>query len=65
MTEIKTGEELINVGIDVGSTTAKIIVEQNGNIIHQCYQRHFSQVREKITELVENAYPFIRSQKFK
>lgn len=65
MTEIKTGEELINVGIDVGSTTAKIIVEQNGKIIHQCYQRHFSQVREKITELVENAYPFIRSQKFK
>ncbi len=65
MTNIKTGENILNIGIDVGSTTAKIVVEQNGKIIHECYQRHFSQVREKILELVENAYPFIRENKFK
>ena len=65
MTGIKTGESVLNIGIDVGSTTAKIVVEQGGKIIHECYQRHFSQVREKILELVENAYPFIRENNFR
>lgn len=65
MTETITGQTFVNVGIDVGSTTAKIVVEQNGKILHESYQRHFSQVREKITELLENAYPFIRSEKIK
>ena len=65
MTEIRTGEDILNIGIDVGSTTAKIVVEKAGKIIHECYQRHFSQVREKILELVENAYPFISNHKFR
>lgn len=65
MTNIKTGESILNIGIDVGSTTAKIVVEQDGNILHECYQRHFSQVREKILELVENAYPFIKENTFR
>ena len=65
MTGIKTGESVLNIGIDVGSTTAKIVVEKDGKILHECYQRHFSQVREKILELVENAYPFIQENKFR
>jgi len=65
MTNVKTGESVLNIGIDVGSTTAKIVVEKDGKIIHECYQRHFSQVREKILELVENAYPFIQENKFR
>ncbi len=65
MSQAKINDIILNIGIDVGSTTAKIVVEENGSIIHECYQRHFSQVREKILELVENAYPFIRSRKFR
>lgn len=59
-----TGASELNIGIDVGSTTAKIVVTDNGKILHEKYERHFSQVREKILELFENAYPFIGSRSF-
>lgn len=62
--EITTGEAQLNIGIDVGSTTAKIVVVDNGKIVHERYERHFSQVREKLLELFKNAYPFIRSRRF-
>ena len=62
--EITTGESQLNIGIDVGSTTAKIVVVDNGKIVHERYERHFSQVREKLLELFKNAYPFIRSRRF-
>ena len=63
-TAIKTGEQTLNIGIDVGSTTAKIVVEEDGRILHERYERHYSQVREKLLELFENAYPFIGSRRF-
>lgn len=64
MQTVATGESTLNIGIDVGSTTAKIVVTENGKILHEKYERHFSQVREKILELFENAYPFIGSRSF-
>ncbi len=45
----------VNIGIDIGSTTVKIVVVRDGEIIHKHYERHFSKVREKAVELVENA----------
>ena len=45
----------VNVGIDIGSTTVKIVVVRDGEIIHKHYERHFSKVREKAVELVTNA----------
>lgn len=62
--QVTTGVSALNIGIDVGSTTAKIVVTDNGQILHEKYERHFSQVREKILELFENAYPFIGSRPF-
>ena len=62
--QVMTGASELNIGIDVGSTTAKIVVTDNGKILHEKYERHFSQVREKILELFENAYPFIGSRSF-
>ena len=35
----------VNVGIDIGSTTVKIVVVRDGEIIHKHYERHFSKVR--------------------
>ena len=34
----------VNVGIDIGSTTVKIVVVRDGEIIHKHYERHFSKV---------------------
>ena len=49
----------VNVGIDIGSTTVKIVVVRDGEIIHKHYERHFSKVREKAVELVRAARELI------
>lgn len=41
------------LGIDIGSTTAKAVLLKNGNVVYEKYARHFSKVREKTAELVE------------
>ncbi len=50
-----------SLGIDVGSTTVKtVITDMAKNIIYSRYQRHFSKVKETVTEqleLIREAYP--------
>ncbi len=50
------------LGIDIGSTTAKVIVIEDGKIIYQCYERHFSQVRQKTLELIKKAKNFLKGK---
>ena len=45
----------LTLGIDIGSTTAKVVLVEDGKIIYENYQRHFSQVRQKTLELLEEA----------
>lgn len=49
------------LGIDVGSTTVKtVILDENKQIIHSKYQRHFSKVKETVKEQLTEiaaAYP--------
>ncbi len=40
------------IGIDIGSTTAKLVVFCDGRLVYSCYERHFSQVRPKTHELL-------------
>ena len=40
------------IGLDIGSTTAKIVLIQDGKITYTCYERHYSMVREKALELI-------------
>ena len=40
------------IGIDIGSTTAKIVVFCDRRLVYSCYERHFSQVRPKTLELL-------------
>ena len=40
------------IGIDIGSTTAKLVVFCDGKLVYSCYERHFSQVRPKTLELL-------------
>jgi len=40
------------IGIDIGSTTAKLVVYCDGQLVYSCYERHFSQVRPKTLELL-------------
>ena len=41
------------IGIDIGSTTAKLVVFCDGKLVYSCYERHFSQVRTKTLELLQ------------
>ncbi len=44
----------MRIGIDVGSTTVKVVVlDEKDNIAYKDYQRHFSKVREKTVEMLE------------
>ena len=45
-----------HIGIDVGSTTVKVVVlSPEGDLLFRSYERHFSQVREKTCELLRQA----------
>jgi len=46
------------LGIDIGSTTAKVVLVEDGKILYENYQRHFSQVRQKTLELLAEAAPY-------
>ena len=52
----------VNVGIDIGSTTVKIVVVRDGEIIHKHYERHFSKVREKACEILSSIAPRFSGQ---
>ena len=50
-----------SLGIDVGSTTVKtVITDEGGNIIYSKYQRHLSKVKETVTDqlnMIRGEYP--------
>ena len=54
----------LTLGIDIGSTTAKIVVVEKGTILFEKYQRHFSQVRQKTLELLDEAAPYVGDRAF-
>ena len=48
-------ENLLHVGLDVGSTTVKIVVmNENQNTIYRDYQRHFSDTKNTVCNVLEN-----------
>ena len=45
--------EILRVGLDVGSTTVKMIVMDNeNNILFQAYERHYSDTKKTLIELL-------------
>ena len=45
------------LGIDIGSTTVKIaILDDNHNILFSDYARHFANIRETLSDLLQKAY---------
>ena len=55
----------LHIGIDIGSTTVKIAVMRDGNIVFTHYERHLSQVRTKTIELLEKAKEIIGDEPFR
>ena len=48
-------ENILHVGLDVGSTTVKIVVmDNNKNTIYKDYQRHFSDTKNTVCKVLED-----------
>ena len=47
------------IGVDIGSTTSKIVVFKGGEAVLSCYERHMAQVREKTLELIKRAGEYL------
>ncbi|MCX7745563.1 MAG: 2-hydroxyglutaryl-CoA dehydratase, partial [Clostridia bacterium] len=55
-------KRLLHLGLDVGSTTVKLVVlDKNDVVIYSKYQRHFSDIRKTIFQLVSEAYNDFRN----
>ncbi|MDD4775366.1 MAG: acyl-CoA dehydratase activase-related protein, partial [Syntrophomonas sp.] len=53
---------ILRMGLDVGSTTVKlIIVDDEGQVVHSDYRRHYADTRLHTTELLQNAYKQVRN----
>jgi len=54
----------LSLGIDIGSTTAKIVLVDGNDILYQKYERHLSQVRQKLYDMVQEIRPLIAGRAF-
>ena len=44
----------MKIGIDIGSTTIKcVVLDDNGNLLHKSYERHFAMITEKAKEVIK------------
>ena len=58
-------EKILHVGLDVGSTTVKIIVmDESLNTIYKDYQRHFSDTKNTVCNVLENLIKMYPDAKF-
>ena len=48
--------EVYNIGIDVGSTTVKVVVLKNDEVIYKEYTRHYSDVKKSVGNVLKNIY---------
>ena len=42
----------LTLGIDIGSTTTKLVLMENDKVVYEKYQRHLSQVRQTTLEML-------------
>ena len=46
-----------SLGIDIGSTTVKLALMEGGDVLYERYERHYSQARQKILEMLCDLAP--------
>ena len=56
---------IYDLGIDVGSTTVKTVILENGEFIYNKYERHFSKVRETVAEQLREIQKLYPEDKFR
>ena len=54
----------VYVGVDIGSTTAKLVIRDGEDIIYKKYERHYSQVRVKTLQMLEDAKEYLAGKAY-
>jgi len=58
-------KNILKVGIDIGSTTIKAVVLNTSNeLIHSQYERHYSDIRTKLEQILGNAIKILGDSRF-
>lgn len=52
------------LGIDIGSTTTKLVLLENGSVVYEKYQRHLSRVRQSTMEMLREIEERLREEEF-
>ena len=52
------------LGVDIGSTTVKVVLTEGDRVLYSRYERHLSQVRQKTLELVRGIEELLREETF-
>ncbi|MCB8816558.1 2-hydroxyacyl-CoA dehydratase [Desulfosporosinus shakirovi] len=56
-----SSRRVLNIGLDIGSTTVKIVVlDKEKNILYKNYLRHFSNIRNTVIEVLDDARAIIQ-----
>ncbi len=56
--------KLLKIGIDIGSTTIKmVVVDSNNNIIYKTYERHFADIKNAFIKCLKDAKDHIKESK--
>lgn len=59
----ETAPSPLKIGIDIGSTTVKVIIlDETNTILFRAYERHFSKVREKTAEILSRTTDIIANR---
>lgn len=58
-------ENLLRVGVDIGSTTVKMVILDDADVVlGQWYERHFSNIKQTIRQISEYARPILEGRRF-
>ena len=56
---------VLRIGIDVGSTTVKLVVmDKDNNVLYSDYRRHFSDTKKTINDLFNEVFDKFKRRKF-
>ncbi len=54
---------LFHMGLDIGSTTVKVVIsDHNDCVVYSTYQRHFSDIKSTIVDVINEAYDRFKDQ---
>ncbi|MBE6540944.1 MAG: 2-hydroxyglutaryl-CoA dehydratase [Ruminococcaceae bacterium] len=62
--KITKSAHTLSLGIDVGSTTAKLALVDAGKCIYSTYERHFARIRQTLSRMLSDAKKVIGEREF-